>query len=255
MRGTSIQLLCVFACFSTACGPTGYSTGDTVGYQGQVVAGTGGGQQYIYVPTTNIPVSAVQQVVVQSADGRQFRLGQHQVQTVAAGRMALSIPTGVTQGNIVIHAGGTIYPAIPFYVATPMTTQISTAVVVSPTCTDISGTWTGNISDSDPHAVATAVIQLGADCRSVSGFIHWEGPGIGSVDSTIAGVWDPNTNTLVASDTQLFNVRPRPGGGFCPTERYQLTLSPDGRTLTGMNMANRVPPKPNPSRTSGACSP
>jgi hypothetical protein len=201
-----------------------------------VVAGTGQGMQYLYVPTTNIPVSLIEQVVIRSEDGRVFTLSRAEVQEVAAGRVALGIPPGVTTGTVIIVAGGQEH-AIPFHIAQAMTTPYTT-YTMDASCCAIAGTWTGNISESDPGAVATAVIQVAADCRTISGFIHWEGPRIGSVDSTIDGIWDPASLTLVARDTQLFNVQPNPGGGFCPTERYQLTLSPDGRSLTGLNISN-----------------
>lgn len=223
---------------ATACPP--FPPMNTTPYQGTqdtatIVAGTGGGVQYLYVPTTDIPVSSIQQVIVQSHDGRTFTLGPADVQNVASGRMALAIPPGVTQGEVTIVTTAGTMPPIPFYIAQPMTTLV-TPVVVGAQCYDISGTWTGNISESDPNAVATASLQLGGDCTTVSGFIHWQGPRIGSVDSTIAGHWDATTMTLIARDTQLFNVRPVPGGGFCPTEEYRLSLSPDGRTFTGLNI-------------------
>jgi hypothetical protein len=224
-------LLVVSACIP----PPQYGTTTTT-QSAPVVANTGGGVQYLYVPTTNIATTAIQQVIVQTHDGRTFTLGPSDVRAVASGRMALAIPPGVTQGQVIIVANGITHQAIPFYVAQPVTTLVTTTTVISPQCLDISGTWTGNISESDPQAVATAVIQLGSDCRSVSGFIHWEGPRIGSVDSTITGVWDASSMTLIARDAQLFNVRPVPGGGFCPTEQYRLNLSPDGRTLTGLNI-------------------
>ncbi len=201
-----------------------------------VVAGTGGGVQYLYVPTTNIPVNSIEQVIIQSQDGRVFTLSRNEIQSVAAGRVALGIPPGVTTGTVIIVAMGQRI-TIPFHVAQAMTTPYTT-FTQDPSCCAIAGTWTGNISESDPNAVATAVFQVAADCRTISGFIHWEGPHIGSVDSTVSGVWDPASRTLIARDTQLFNVHPNPGGGFCPTERYQLSLSPDGRTLTGLNLSN-----------------
>ncbi len=236
---TSLFIALVAGAALVGCFPQSYSAPVTSpGGSARVVTGTGGGTQYLYVPTTNIQTSSIQQVIIQSADGRTFTLGADQVQSVAAGRVALGIPAGVTQGNVVIIAGGVTYPAVPFYIAQPMTTLITTTVI-NPACGEIAGTWVGNISDSDPNAVATAVFSVSPDCRSVSGFIHWEGPRIGSVDSTIAGHWDPNSRTLVASDTQLFNVRPVPGGGFCPTDRYQLSLMPDGRTLAGLNIVTQ----------------
>jgi len=221
------------ACFPPPNYGTTYNTPPT--QSTQVVSNTGGGVQYLYVPATDIPVSSIQQVIVQSVDGRTFTLGPGEVQSVASGRMALGIPPGVTQGQVTIVANGVTYPAIPFYIAQPVTTLVTTTVV-SPQCYDISGTWTGNISESDPNAVATAVLQLGADCQSVSGFIHWEGPRIGSVDSTITGRWDASSMTLIARDAQLFNVQPVPGGGFCATDQYRLNLSSDGHTFTGLNI-------------------
>ena len=201
-----------------------------------VVAGTGTGLQYLYVPTTNIPVGSIEQVIIQSQDGRVFTLGRNEIQGVAAGRVALGIPPGVTTGTVIIVAMGQRF-SIPFHVAQPMTTPYTT-FSQDPSCCAIAGTWMGNISESDPNAVATAVFQVAADCRTISGFIHWEGPSIGSVDSTVSGIWDPASRMLIARDTQLFNVQPSPGGGFCPTERYQLSLSPDGRTLTGLNISD-----------------
>ncbi len=210
---------------------------DGQGQPTNVVAGTGQGQQYLYVPTTNIPVASIDQVIVRSADGRVFTLSRQEVQQVASGRVALAIPPGVTDGEVVLVVGGQQMAPIPFHIASAMTTPYM-AYSMDPSCCAIAGTWTGNISESDPDAVATAIFQVAEDCRTVSGFIHWEGPRIGSVDSTIIGEWDATTLTLRARDTQLFNVHPRPGGGFCPTELYQLTLSPDGRTLTGVNLSN-----------------
>lgn len=224
---------------ATACPPFPLmDTTTTQGTQGTatIVSGTGGGVQYLYVPTTDIPVSSIQQVIVQSADGRTFTLGPADVQNVASGRMALAIPPGVTQGEVTIVTTSGTMPPIPFYIAQPMTTLVTTGIAVGGQCYDISGTWTGNISESDPDAFASATIQLSADCTSVSGFIHWQGPRIGSVDSTIAGTWDASTMTMIARDTQLFNVRPVPGGGFCATEQYRLTLAADGRTFTGLNI-------------------
>lgn len=235
----ALQLIFTLTVTATAaCFPVYHDqNGVTTSGQVSVVDGTGGGIQYLYVPATNIPVSAIQNVTVTSVDGRTFTLGPAQVQSVASGRVALGIPAGVTQGTVVITANGVATQPIPFYIAQPMTTLVTTTTVVSaPVCNNISGTWTGNISDTDPSAVATAIIRLGPDCRSVSGFIHWEGPRIGSVDSTIAGVWDSSSGTLIARDTQLFNVYPTPGAGFCPTTRYQLNITPDGRTLTGLNI-------------------
>lgn len=234
--------LALSACFppgSAYVHTTTTTTMNTSDSTSHVVAETGAGTQYLYVPTTNIPTASIQQVTIQSVDGRVFALDRSDVQAVASGRVALGIPAGVTQGTVTIVAGGVSYPPIPFYVAQAMTTLVAPpTVAVNAACSDISGTWTGNISDSDPSAVATAVLRLGSDCRTVDGFIHWEGPRIGSVDSTISGVWDPSSGTLIARDTQLFNVRPNPGGGFCPTTRYQLNLTPDGGSLMGLNITS-----------------
>lgn len=218
-----------------ACVPPHHGMGYGPTTNQTVVANTGSGVQYLYVPATNIATTSIQQVVVESQDGRTFTLGPSDIQGVASGRLALGIPPGVTQGQVIIISNGVTQPAIPFYIAQPVTTLVTTTVV-SPQCYDISGSWTGNISESDPNAVATAQLQLGADCQSVSGFIHWEGPRIGSIDSTITGVWDASSMTLIARDAQLFNVRPAPGSGFCATDQYRLNLSPDGHTFTGLNI-------------------
>lgn len=65
---------------SSACIPPpqyGVSTNTTTTTQSApVVSNTGGGVQYLYVPTTNISTTSIQQVIVQTHDGRTFTLGQ-----------------------------------------------------------------------------------------------------------------------------------------------------------------------------------
>jgi hypothetical protein len=144
----------------------------------------------------------------------------------------------VTTGTVTLVVNGQ-QVTIPFHVVVSMAqAPVIGSVAVSqsdPRCAALAGSWIGSISDSAPGSVARVHLTVLSDCRTVQGFIAWSGPTIGSVDSTIEGVWEPNSSTLVARDAQLFNVRPLPGGGFCATERYALTLTPDGQ-LIGENV-------------------
>lgn len=192
--------------------------------------------QLLYLPVGGIAVSLVQSIVVQSDDGRVFQLGPSDVQPALAGRLALRLPAGVTTGTVTLYAMGQSI-SIPFHIAAMIGdgTVIGSAPPAShPGCAVVAGRWVGNITD-EPSARAIADLEILGDCRTVRGFMHLESPSTGSVDSTVVGTWDAGSYRLVAQDTQLFNVRARPGGSFCPTVQYDLQLQSDG-TLVGRNV-------------------
>ena len=199
------------------------------------------GVQYLYVPGTSIPVSAIEAVYVQTTDGRRLALDAAGVQAVAGGRLSIAVPEGVTTGTVTLVTGGRQI-AIPFHIAASMTGPVVGTLDVplgASGCAAVAGTWVGTLSERQPDATATVYLEVLGDCRTVRGFTSWVGPRIGSVDSTVDGFWDMGARVLVARDTQLYNVRPNPGGGFCPTERYELALSPDGSLLTGLNVSTQ----------------
>ncbi|MFO0645194.1 MAG: hypothetical protein U0326_03075 [Polyangiales bacterium] len=205
----------------------------TSGGEGVASASSG---QYLYLPASNMPASAVQSVVVQSSDGRQFNAGSGQVYAAAGGRIAVALPQGMTDGTATLNVNGQVI-SVPFHVVVSMssapvigTMQVATS---DPRCAAIAGTWQGSIW-STAGSTATAYFQILDDCRTVQGIISAAAPSSGSVDATIEGTWDASSGTLVARDTQLFNVQPRNGTSFCETTRYELRLTPDGE-LVGTN--------------------
>ncbi len=192
--------------------------------------------RYLYLPANNVPTNAVSGVVVQSSDGQRFELGVSDVHAALGGRMAVPLPMGVSDGTASLTVNGQLL-SIPFHVVVGMT-PAPVLGSYQPTLTDsrcaaIMGTWQGTIW-STPGSTATVSLQIFGDCRTVQGLISAASPGFGSVESTIEGVWDVNSATLVARDTQLFNIRPANGSSFCETVRYELHLVVPG-VLQGTN--------------------
>lgn len=204
----------------------------------QVATSSGGdgvaSGQYLYLPVSNAPASSVQSVVVQSSDGRQFTSGG--VYAAAGGRVAVPLPQGVADGTATLNVNGQTI-SVPFHVVVGMSSApvIGTMQVATgdPRCGAIAGTWQGSIW-SGAGSTATAYFQILDDCRTVQGIITAAAPRSGSVDSTIEGTWDASSGTLIARDTQLFNVRPLNGTSFCETTRYEMQLTPSGE-LVGTN--------------------
>jgi len=101
-------------------------------------------------------------------------------------------------------------------------------------CTALAGDWSGSLSDRLPNT-ATMHLEVSGDCRSVRGYATWRSASGGSADATLEGSWDPDAGVFVGRDTELVNVQPSIGGSFCPTDRYTLQLTGDGR-LVGRNI-------------------
>lgn len=194
--------------------------------------------QLLYIPAEAAAYAQqVAQIVVQTDSGQVFQLTQADLVQAAFGRMALRIPMGVTTGTVTVYFLNGQQFTTTFHIAvTDSQAQFVGSVggYEDPHCHEIDGTWVGNIS-SDPGARATMQVEVLGDCRTVRGFIHFESGG-GSVDSTIDGTWDVQRGMLVGRDTQLFNVSPGPGGGFCATDEYVFQLQRDGATFTGRNI-------------------
>ena len=241
MSETTRELFWVFAGLglaagSFACGPVRYEASPYAGQDGYAAQGTyqaaAAGTQVLYLPSP-FPLQAITRVTVQADSGQVLVFGQHDVQQAAAGRLAVRLPQGISTGTVSVEAGGQVV-STPFHVEVSMTGQVTVGLGGrgGAACQQIAGRWFGNIT-SDPSARTTVQIEPLADCRTVHGFVHLESRS-GSVDSTIEGTWDGYR--LVAHDTQLFNVRPVPGAGFCATARYDLVLN--GGTLQGTNQVH-----------------
>lgn len=216
------------AFWMVACGGVDYGRGG-----GYARSGT----HVLYLPSP-FPIEAIDRVTVVSQDGQSLVFGRGEIAQAVAGRLAITLPLGITTGTVTVEAGGRTVSST-FYVAVSMTGQVTVGLGgAGPECQAITGTWVGNITD-DPSARATVVLEALADCRTVHGFVRLESPRSGSVDSTLEGTWDPGSQTLIARDTQLFNVRVVPGGSFCATERYTLRLA--GGWLTGENYVSESP--------------
>jgi hypothetical protein len=193
--------------------------------------------QLLYIPAEAAAMlDQVSQVVVQTDSGQVIQLTRADLVSAAFGRMALRSPAGVTTGTVTVYFLNGQQYSTTFHIAVSGSTQfVGTASgYTDPHCHEIDGTWVGNIS-SDPGARATMQVEVLGDCRTIRGFIHFESGG-GSVDSTIDGTWDVQQGMMVGRDTQLFNVTPGPGGGFCATDEYVFHLEPDGQTFTGRNI-------------------
>lgn len=229
--------LVAFAAASLALGCIQVPPGDYAPQPQPMSGGEGAAPgSYLYLPASNISAAAVQSVVVQTSAGQQFTLGAGDIHAALGGRLAVPLPQGVSDGTAVINVNGQVL-SIPFHVVVSMQPApvLGSAQVASgdPRCGAIAGTWQGSIWSS-ANSVATATFQVFGDCRTVQGTISAASPGSGSVDATIEGVWDAASGTLVARDTQLFNVRPVNGTNFCETTRYEMHMTPDGE-LTGTN--------------------
>jgi hypothetical protein len=193
--------------------------------------------QLLYIPAEAAAYAQqVAQIVVQTDSGQVIQLTQADLVQAAFGRMALRIPEGVTTGTVTVYFLNGQQFSTTFHIAVSGGAQFVGTVggYDDPHCHEIDGTWVGNIS-SDPGARATMQVEVLGDCRTVRGFIHFESGG-GSVDSTIDGTWDVQQGMLMGRDTQLFNVSPGPGGGFCATDEYVFHLEADGQTFTGRNI-------------------
>ncbi|MFO0682923.1 MAG: hypothetical protein U0234_12765 [Sandaracinus sp.] len=194
--------------------------------------------ELLYIPAEAAAyLEQVARIVVQTSSGQVIELTRADLVQAAFGRMALRIPAGVTTGTVtVFFLNGQQYSTTFHIAVTGGSAQIvgSVGSYEDPYCHAIDGTWVGNIS-SDPGARATMQVEVLGDCRTIRGFIHFEQGG-GSVDSTIDGTWDARQGMLIGRDTQLFNVAPGPGGGFCATDQYVFHLEQDGATFTGRNI-------------------
>jgi hypothetical protein len=206
---------------------------------GQVVVGGGAATQLLYLPTSDLPLHLVSGIVIQTSDGRTMQLTAADLMQLANGYVAVRVPVGITTGQITVYLSSGQQYSTTFHIAVSSTGEfvgtLGTGYAGDPRCTLPNGQYFGNIT-SDQYSRATAWIEVGADCRSVRGIVHLQSSDGGSVDSTIEGTWDPSTYTLIARDTQLFNVQPGPNGGFCPTDRYELQLSGDGSIIQGANI-------------------
>ncbi len=193
--------------------------------------------QLLYIPAEAVAmVDQVARIVIQTDSGQVIALTRDDLVQAAFGRMALRVPAGVTTGTVTVTFLNGQQFSTTFHIAVTGSTQFVGTVggYDNPHCHEIDGTWVGNIS-SDPGARATMQVEVLGDCRTIRGFIHFESGG-GSVDSTIDGSWDMDRGMLVGRDTQLFNVNPGPGGGFCATDEYVMQLGPDGQSFTGRNI-------------------
>lgn len=207
-----------------------------------------GSVQLLYLPVeaSQLPLHLIQAVYVQTDDGRQFQITRADVVAGMGGRIALRIPAGVTTGTAtLVLTNGQQWTSTFHIAASSAGVSIgagapqAAGVIGDPRCQLPSGTWQGTISD-DPRSRSTVWLEVLGDCRTVRGYVHLDSAS-GSVDSTIEGLWDPYSSTIVARDMQLFNVQPLPGGGFCPTDEYRLQVSPDGRSIQGQNIIYQAP--------------
>lgn len=200
---------------------------------------------YLPVDASMVPLHLVQAVVVQTDDGRSFQLTPADLMQGMGGRVAVRVPAGVTTGTATVYLTSGQVWSTTFHIAASSSGlsvgvgggAVGGGAVVGgpasdPRCGWPSGTWQGSIT-RDPNR-ATVWLEVLGDCRTVRGYVHLDSSG-GSVDSTIEGTWDVGSMTITARDTQLFNVRPMPGGGFCATDQYRLQLAPDGSTMQGSN--------------------
>ena len=195
--------------------------------------------QLLYIPAEAVAmVDQVAQIVIQTDSGQVIQLTRADLVQAAFGRMALRVPVGVTTGTVTVYFLNGQQFSTTFHIAVTGSTQFGGSVggYDDPHCHVIDGTWVGNFT-SDPSARATMQVEVMGDCRTIRGFIHFESGG-GSVDSTIDGTWDVQRGLLIGRDTQLFNVYPGPGGGFCATDQYIMQLGPDGTTFTGQNITS-----------------
>lgn len=191
---------------------------------------------YLPVEAAQLPLHLIRAVLVQTDDGRSFQLTQADVQHAMGGRVAVRVPTGVTTGTATVYLVDGQSWSTTFHIAASSSSIVvgaGGAPVSDPRCGWPGGTWQGTITD-DPRSSSTVWLEVQGDCRTVRGYVHLDSSS-GSIDSTIEGTWDVSTMTIVARDTQLFNVRPMPGGSFCATDEYRLQLSPDGGTIEGRN--------------------
>lgn len=199
---------------------------------------TDAGGQLLYIPDASLLLDQVARIDVQTSDGRAFQLTRADLVQASFGRMALRVPAGVTTGTLTVwFLNGRQYTTTFHIAVSDGGRMVGTAgAIQDPRCHAIDGTWYGNIS-SDRSARATMQIQVLEDCRTITGFIHFESGG-GSVDSTIDGQYDVYSGMLVGRDIQLFNVNPGPGGSFCATDQYRMQLGRDGATFTGENITS-----------------
>ncbi len=191
---------------------------------------------YLPVDASMVPLHLIQAVVVQTDDGRTFQLTQADVQQAMGARVAVRVPAGVTTGTATVYLVNGQTWSTTFHIAASSSGLVvggGGAPVSDPRCGWPSGTWQGQITD-DPRSTSTVWLEVLGDCRTVRGYVHLESSA-GSIDSTIEGTWDVASMTIVARDTQLFNVRPMPGGSFCATDEYRLQLSGDGGMIEGRN--------------------
>lgn len=190
---------------------------------------------YLPVDASMVPLHLVQAVVVQTDDGRTFQLTQADVQQAMGARVAVRVPVGVTTGTATVYLVNGQTWSTTFHIAASSGGFVAGGggAVADPRCGWPSGTWQGSITD-DPRSSSTVWLEVSGDCRTVRGHVHLDSSS-GSIDSTIEGTWDVASMTITARDTQLFNVRPLPGGSFCATDQYRLQLSPDGSTIEGRN--------------------
>jgi hypothetical protein len=221
------------------------------GYGGEAGSPGAGVELHARGELLSLPVEAerllhlVRHVVITTDDGRTFQLAPSDIERGMAGRLAVRLPAGVTTGTATAYLNDGQTYSTTFHVAV-RSGSVSVGIggagagpVGDPRCALPSGTWQGTIS-SDPRSSSTVWLEVLADCRTVRGYVHLDSSG-GSVDSTIEGTWDLASQTLYARDTQLFNVQPMPGGTFCATDEYRLSVSYDGRSIEGQNITYQDP--------------
>ena len=100
-------------------------------------------------------------------------------------------------------------------------------------CRALAGRWHGRLSGNDANVDATLEIRTSDDCRNVQGMLLWRSETSGASDRMVSGTWDGHGHQIVARDTALALDDPQGGWHFCPIDRYELTLSPDGSRLAG----------------------
>ena len=129
----------------------------------------------LYIPDASLLLDQVARIDVQTSDGRAFQLTREDLVQASFGRMALRIPAGVATGTLTVWFFNGRQYTTSFHIAvSDGGRMVGTAgAIQDPRCHAIDGTWYGNIS-SDPSARATMQIQTLEDCRTVTGFIHFE---------------------------------------------------------------------------------
>jgi hypothetical protein len=102
----------------------------------------------------------------------------------------------------------------------------------------LNGRWEGLLSGNDPEAKVVLDLDC-ADDDSVTGKLVWTSQHSGSNTRQLSGFFERKDGTVILKDDKLLFTRAKQLWYFCPIERYQLQISPDGRQLEGSYTAPR----------------